>query len=111
MRIYKGIFVLAFMAALVPNVWGGIGAFLTALAVWAFVKRRDLEAWVGTGLTKKGKGEGFMAIRCGGPLSGGGSDVPADHRARAAAHGGVAGRGPAPLVGAIGRMCEAQPWK
>jgi integrase len=32
-----------------------------------------------------------MAIRCGGPLSGGGSDVPADHRARAAAHGGVAG--------------------
>ena len=91
MRIYKGIFVLAFMAALVPNVWGGIGAFLTALAVWAFVKRRDLEAWVGTGLTKKGKGEGFMAIRCGGPLSGGGSDVPADHCARAAAHGGVAG--------------------
>jgi integrase len=55
MRIYKGILVLAFMAALVPNVWGGIGAFLTALAVWAFVKRRDLEAWVGTGLTKKGK--------------------------------------------------------
>ena len=49
MRIYKGIFVLAFMAALVPNVWGGIGAFLTALAVWAFAKRRDLQAWAGTG--------------------------------------------------------------
>jgi hypothetical protein len=41
MRIYKGIFVLAFMAALVPNFWGGIGAFLIAPAVWAFVKRRD----------------------------------------------------------------------
>jgi len=47
MRIYRGIFVLAFMAALVPNVWGGIGAFLTALAVWAFAKRRDLQAWAG----------------------------------------------------------------
>jgi hypothetical protein len=53
MRIYKVISVLAFMAALVPNVWGGIAAFLTALAVWAFVKRRDLQAWVGTGLTEK----------------------------------------------------------
>jgi hypothetical protein len=41
------------MAALVPNVWGGIEAFLTALAVWAFVKRRDLQAWVGTGLTRR----------------------------------------------------------
>jgi len=43
------------MAALGPNVWGGTEAFLTALAVWAFVKRRYLQGRVGTGLTKKAK--------------------------------------------------------